>query len=145
MDLQTLAYDYLRSFYGRFYRWGGDDPSGFDCSGLAVEFLQSFGMMPHNKDLTAQELFDLFRNKAHKPDFIRFGSLLFFGDDLGSINHVAIALGKHFLIGAEGGHRGVKTVEDAIKANAFIKIRPIKYRGEPVAVCTPLYHWIVIK
>lgn len=31
------------SFIGKWYKWGGDDPSGFDCSGFVIEILIGYG------------------------------------------------------------------------------------------------------
>jgi cell wall-associated NlpC family hydrolase len=54
--VQRIAMSYL----GTFYIWGGDDPSGFDCSGLAIECLKSVGVLPREGDWTAQDLSAMF-------------------------------------------------------------------------------------
>ena len=136
---KQIAYDYLLSFVGRFYKWGGDDPSGVDCSGLVVEFLQAFGVIPHGRDFSAQSLHDTLIHSPTSP--IGFGSILFWGLSNKQITHVTIALSKNIMIGAEGGGSKTLTLDDAIKQNAFVKIRPIRYRGVPVATIFPNYKW----
>jgi hypothetical protein len=42
--------------------------------------------------------------------------------------HVEICLSEELSIGASGGGSKTKTIKDAIKQNAFIKIRPIHSR-----------------
>ena len=44
------------SYRGTPYVWGGDDPSGFDCSGFVLECLKSVGLLPERADLTADRL-----------------------------------------------------------------------------------------
>ena len=40
------AYKLAWKYIGKFYKWGGDDPSGFDCSGFVIEILKSVGILP---------------------------------------------------------------------------------------------------
>jgi hypothetical protein len=40
-------------------------------------------------------------------------------------------------IGASGGGSKTKTIANAVKQNAFIKIRPITPRGRKVLYCNP--------
>lgn len=51
------------------YLWGGDDPlAGFDCSGLAGEYLKSIGLIPRGQRMTAQGLLSYFvRQLPHNP------------------------------------------------------------------------------
>lgn len=116
-------------YHGTWYRWGGDDPSSFDCSGLAIEGLQSVGILPDIPfDTTAHGLYQMF-TRYYLPDPVR-GALAFWrraGDD--HIIHVEVCLDQHYAIGARGGGRNVKTVETAIETNAFVKVRPIFGRG----------------
>lgn len=113
--------------YGRWYRWGGDDPSGFDCSGLVIEVLQSVGLLPMNFDGTANFLArqcfpELYEHS--NPLFPEQGDLVFWRSPQ-YFSHVEIAIAGDLSIGASGGGRNVRTMEDAIKYNAFIKVRPI--------------------
>ena len=52
MDKRELFVDVLWNYLGTWYSWGGDDPEGFDCSGLVVEGLKSVGMIPRGGDAT---------------------------------------------------------------------------------------------
>lgn len=113
----------LWSYHGTWYQWGGDDPSGFDCSGLVIEALQSVGIVGHKFDTTAAGLWDGFkRYRASEP---KAGYLVFWQNAAGKVVHVEVCLNEHVSIGAKGGGSGVTTVAEARKRNAFVKVRPI--------------------
>ena len=115
-----IAYSYL----GTPYIWGGDDPSGFDCSGFCIEVLKSVGSLPRNGDWTAHQLADLWqRTRLDDP-----GNLVFWRSDGGKVIHVEMCIGDGLAIGASGGGSKTTTIAAAIKQNAFIKIRPINSR-----------------
>ena len=135
--LRLNMIEYAKTFLGNFYRWGGDDPSGFDCSGFAIECLRSVGLVDEDQDLTAHGLLMKFSDKkvlvltyqtfpsilpdnASEP-----GNLIFALDEQQRANHVEIILNKLQTIGASGGNSTTTTLEKAIKQNAFIKIRPV--------------------
>lgn len=114
------AYKLAWKYIGKFYKWGGDDPSGFDCSGFVIEILKSVGILPRKYDNTAEGLFfKFFKNKVKKA---YRGCLVFYGDP---ITHVEFCIDDTFSIGASGGGRDCTTIEDAIRKNAFVKLRPI--------------------
>ncbi|MBU8871393.1 MAG: C40 family peptidase [Gemmatimonadales bacterium] len=117
-------------FLGKFYSWGGDDPSGFDCSGLVIECAKSVGILPRRGDYRAEDLCVRWGHLIVKRPEIRPGDVVFFGRG-GKVSHVEIcALTQPDLsIGASGGGSKTKTREDAIRDNAFIKVRPIWGRG----------------
>lgn len=119
-----MVLDSARAFEGVLYSWGGDDPTGFDCSGLMVELLKVGGLIDRKSDYTAHGLYELFGNYKTKDP--QPGTLLFWGSTA-KATHVELVIARIgdaiFTIGASGGHSGVKTREDAIKANAFVKIR----------------------
>lgn len=125
--LETFMY-VIEKWYGHWYTWGGDDPMGFDCSGLVVEGLKSADIIPRKSDYTADGLWKRFRVKSLRRDEPEYGSLCFWFDKHGIAIHVAVCINEDSYIGAEGGGRHVKTLEDAIKANAFIKLRPLSSR-----------------
>ena len=115
------------SYHGLWYSWGGDDPSGFDCSGLVIECLKSVGCLPRHGDWTAAGLSKTFQQvNGPLP-----GDLVFWQNGNGKIIHVEIVVdSEHKLsIGASGGGSRTKTRQDAIRHNAFIKIRPYKSRA----------------
>ena len=133
----TLS-EYALKFVGRPYIWGGDGSGkcdgGFDCSGLALECLWAFGVLP-NGDLTAQGIYDTLYNehiwasvdKARvKPD-----DILFFGKGDKHITHVAIAIGNGLMVEAGGGGSKCKT---PATSTGMVRVRPISWRKDLVAV-----------
>ena len=123
--------DYLWHFVGLPYRWGGDDPmAGFDCSGLAVEGLQSVGIIPRVSDFGAGALHGKFPATTTPLP----GCLAYWHDGTGKIIHVEIVIDTHLdglvlTIGASGGGSETVDLASAIKANAYIKVRPVNGPG----------------
>jgi cell wall-associated NlpC family hydrolase len=120
--LKDSFIEYTKSYEGTFYIWGGDDPSGFDCSGLVVEVCKSVGILARGADYTGESLRQLF--SAYVVPMPYKGCLAFFMRD-GKAYHVEVCINKYQTIGASGGGSRTKTVQDAIRDNAFIKRRPI--------------------
>lgn len=123
--LAAVMRDYLSHFIGTWYSWGGDDPAAFDCSGLAIEGLTAVGKFPRGRDTTAQGLYDEGWRKVAAP---APGCLAFRGAP-DAVEHVEviwrIVAGRAYTIGASGGTSRTKTREDAIRDNAFVKVRPL--------------------
>ena len=121
----------VESFLNTWYRWGGDDPSGIDCSGLVVEALKACGKISEREDYTADGLWHKYHGAYEVPDAQR-GALVFWFDNKGRATHVAVCVSPFFCITANGGGKHVKTHEDAMKYNAFVKIRrlPIVARNQ---------------
>lgn len=113
-----VAWHYL----GTPYRWGGDDFSSFDCSGFVIECLKSAGVLPRSGDWTAAGLFAMFP-KVPDP---KEGCLVFWGSP---IIHVELCLDDIFSIGASGGGSKTVTEADAIRQNAYLKVRPLRSRS----------------
>lgn len=134
-----LALDYAKHFVGTWYSWGGDDPSGFDCSGFVLEVLKSVGLFPRRGDTTAQGLYDRFKDKGTQNP--SEGCLAFFGKATSKIIHVEFVIasigGVIFTLGASGGGSKTKTKDDAIRDNAFIKVRPL--RNDVIAYVNPFW------
>ena len=134
----SIARQVAMSYLGTWYKWGGDDPSGFDCSGFINAILKSIGLLDRGTDYTACGLADLFFD--NKINILREGHLVFFGKAFSpgthgirmlretglKITHVEYMLDHFHSIGASGGGSNILTPEDAIKYNAFIKIRPVE-------------------
>ena len=113
------------SYLGTPYIWGGDDPSGFDCSGFVVECLKAAGFLAEGADSTADGL--LHRFADHTVARPSPGALLFTVNESGAAFHVAICLDEHFQISVAGGDRTVTDSTAAWRANAYIRIRPIRF------------------
>ena len=131
-------------FIGHWYKWGGDDPvGGFDCSGLVIECGKVAGIYPRQFDDTAQGIYGRLYNagKSMKDSNDCPGSLVFWGkdNDPDSIYHVEICLGGGRSIGASGGNSTTTTIEQAIKQNAFVKIRPIAGRPGVMFFADPFF------
>lgn len=126
MDLEAFI-DTIVSFINMPYIWAGDDFSGYDCSGSVIESLKSIGYIDLKDDFTANGLWKRF--KDYEDDRPIRGSLIFWFDKDGKAYHIAVCENQYFCITADGGSSKVKTVQDAIKYNAFIKRRRIDHRG----------------
>jgi len=124
---RELLVDYAWSWLGTWYTWGGDDPSGFDCSGLVVECGKALGLLPRGGDWTADGLLRRWKRRiVSEPSE---GCLVFWVGVEGRAEHVEICYNSRFSIGASGGGRFVRSRDDAILHNAFIKLRPIESRS----------------
>ena len=135
--LRKSAVEYALNFRGVPYSWGGDDSEGFDCSGLAIEVLKSVGAFPRGRDETANSLYK--RYSSYIVPMPYPGCLVFWGPSVGRIRHVEIALNRWQSVGASGGGSKTLTHADAMRDNAFVKIRPIyKGRAAPIAIVDPM-------
>ena len=132
--LRKKAIWYLEKWLLVPYSWGGSDFASMDCSGLAIEVLKSVGILPHNFDDTAQGLYLKF--KIHKLDYLNAGYLVFWFKS-GKAIHVEMAIDEYHVIGASGGGSATLTIADAIKNDAFVKMRPVGYRGSGYKIVDP--------
>jgi len=133
---RASAVRYIWAFLGLPYRWGGDDPmAGFDCSGLVVEVLQGVGLLPHKSDYTAGGLYEKFKSN----EVVRgcAGCLCLWFNTLGEFTHVEMMVDDYHTIGASGGGGGTTSGQAAIDQNAFIKMRPLGYRGTNYKLVDP--------
>ena len=122
MTRLELAIQVAMSFLGRPYIWGGDDPMrGFDCSGFCIEILKSIGALLRRGDLTADGLYNFY--KDCEKSYPNPGYLVFWGRLIKT--HVEFCLDENYSIGASGGSSKTTTEAEAIKQNAYIKVRPI--------------------
>lgn len=131
MDIQNAKYWFIQtamSFQNTLYRWGGDGPSGLDCSGLVVECLKSIGIMAGDSDATANHIF--LQHAADEVDAPTEGCLAFWFSG-SRATHVAICLDEDVCLTADGGGKEIHTREDAIRRKAFVKVRPIFHRQTP--------------
>jgi len=121
---RTKAVEYLQRWIGTPYSWGGDDFSAFDCSGLVVEVLKSIGKFYDQEDYSANALYQKYKDNEVKQSSL--GCLVFWFNKEGKAVHVAMMIGKCFLIHASGGGSKVKTMKDAIDKNAYVMMRELK-------------------
>ena len=111
------------AYLGTPYRWGGDDPSGFDCSGFVVECLKTAGLLSEQDDLSADSLWQKYASSIiEKPER---GALLFTLNSRNQATHVVICLDRNFQIGASGGTSKTTDIKSAWRDNAYVRIRPI--------------------
>src|SRR5688500_1367229 len=93
------------SLRGAPYRIGGDDPSGFDCSGLVQYVYQQHGV-PMPREVRQQ-----FRvGKSVERDQLEPGDLVFFSTVAPGASHVGIIIGGDQFVHAPS-ERGVVRVE----------------------------------
>lgn len=138
MNMEQLI-AYAMSFAGIRYRWSGDDPlGGFDCSGFACELAIAGGVLPHGTRMNSQSLYEFFSRNgviAQKGP----GAFAFFGKDQFNISHVAFCLDMETMLEAGGGDATTINEAEAIRRNAFVRMRPIAYRKDFVQFVRPRY------
>lgn len=123
MPDRFLALEVAWSLHGTPYIWGGDDPSGLDCSGLVIEILKSDGTLPRRGDWTANDLWVKWREaRTERPDL---GCLAFWFRG-GRATHVEFCIDGDHTIGASGGGRRTINAQSAAEQNAYVKVRPRK-------------------
>ncbi len=116
------------AYQGTQYIWDGDDPiQRFDCSGFTIELMKSVGKLPRRGDWTAHQLMLLFLGDSIPAEDIRGGCLIWYGNEK-KATHVEMSISQELSIGASGGGAANLTREEAIRRNAYVKIRPIRFR-----------------
>lgn len=128
---------YANVLFGIPYIWGGNNPlAGFDCSGLVCELLRSVGIV--KADQSAQSLYDILKKEGTKDEY-GLGAVAFFGKSEKKITHVGLLLTDTLMIEAGGGNASVTTKDQAARANAFVRLRPLSSREDLVSVIMPDY------
>lgn len=122
------------------YRWGSNGPYSFDCSGLVLKVLSDVGIfLP---DMTAQDIYKYF-SKQDGGTMINpeIDCLLFFGQDVDNITHVAIAISDKYMFEAGGAGRDANrmTLEELAKKDARVRVKPIASRKDLAAVIKVKY------
>ncbi len=104
---------------GRPYKYKGDSPVGFDCSGLVRYSYLSAGLeVPHG----TQQLREV--TKPVETKYLRKGDLLFFSES-GKASHVGIFLGGDLFVHAPstGGRVRKESLTDLHWKKSFLEAR----------------------
>ena len=87
--LASRAADHALTMVGKPYRYGGNTPKGFDCSGLVQYSYGRVGVkLPHGTRSLLQMSHPVSRNKLQR------GDLVFFTQEGRKSSHVALYLGS---------------------------------------------------
>jgi cell wall-associated NlpC family hydrolase len=101
---------------GKPYRWGGEGPGAFDCSGLTWAAWRSAGVsIPRT---AAEQLTGLPRVRGR----LRPGDLVIYRTDGPSRRHVAIVVGTGRMVEARG--RGIPVRATSIRPGWLVAVRP---------------------
>ena len=135
--LAYTAIEIAKRWLGVPYKWGGKTREGIDCSGFIIEILQSVDRFPRYTDMTAADLF----KKYPSVDYPSEGCLVFYYNPAKTrIIHIEMFLNADLTIGAvieSGSGSKIKTLKDAVRHNAFVKIRPLgSLKDRPIAGIT---------
>lgn len=136
--LRPFIVNLAQKFAGIPYIWGGSNPHvGFDCSGFCIWVLQVFGVLPSG-DWTAQGLASAF-TRREATEAAQLGDLVFYGQKSPeAVTHVMMYAGKmndvDMVVGASGGDHTCTTEEIARLKGAMVKMKPMNYRQDFVAV-----------
>ncbi len=107
------------SMIGRPYKYKGNSPAGFDCSGLVQYSYLAAGLdMPHGTKALRNITLPTGEN-------MQIGDLLFFNERGKTYSHVGIYLGGDIFIHAPGtgGQVETESLEDPHWKNSFIESR----------------------
>lgn len=142
MDV-LVQYAFALMIKSKQYFYGGDDPiQGFDCSGFVQELMKAAGEIPAmSQKMSAISLFASFNLAVNgkQVEYATPGTLAFFGKDEHSIVHVGFCVSPYLMLEAGGGDSSTVTEQVAIDRNAFIKLRPIRYRKDFLCYIRPHY------
>jgi cell wall-associated NlpC family hydrolase len=137
--MDKLALLAFLSYVGVPYIYRGNSPlTGFDCSGLAIEWGKMTGIMRSRYDNSSQGIYNDFSSKW-SPSPPKEMAYVFYGTSKRSIEHVAIMVDDKRVIEAAGGDSTTTTMDEAIKRDARVRLRPYNNRSDIVAILMPNY------
>lgn len=122
---------YAYTFIGIPYIWGGKSRlRGLDCSGFVIEVLSAFGIL--DGELNAQQIYDHFIKEGISKRKFQL-NLIFFGNSIKEITHIAIVIDENYMIECGGGDHTTTNLVVAVRQRACVRIRPIHHRKDFVA------------
>ncbi len=103
-DKRVELVEYAKQFLGNPYVWGGTSlTKGADCSGFVLSVYKKFGVtLTHYSGAQAKE------GKEIEFSDLKPADLVFYTDENGTINHVAIYIGDSQVIHASSPKSGIK-------------------------------------
>lgn len=113
-EVASKAVDYAREMLGKPYRYAGDTPAGFDCSGL-VKYSYGRAGISLPRDTQAQHRMSVLVSMRG----LREGDLLFFDQEGKKKSHVGMYLGNGRFIHAPSSGGKVRT--DSMNAEYWKK------------------------
>jgi cell wall-associated NlpC family hydrolase len=112
----TAVLDEAKKYLGVKYVWGGESPSGFDCSGLVQYVYGKFGV---NLPRVAAD--QASAGRAVSAADARPGDLVFYGKPA---THVGIYLGNNRMLDAPNSHSVVRTEKLWSNVSGFRRVLP---------------------
>ena len=125
------------------YKWAGNGPWEFDCSGFVLRVLRDVGL--EYPDMTAGDLYKTLWEDARKQkEYAQDGSIIFYGSSVQEIDHCALVMESQpsppfgppekFIV--EAGGAGSETqnmsqgelLEYCKKHDARVRIKPLDFR-----------------
>ena len=113
-EVASKAVDYAREMLGKPYKYAGDTPAGFDCSGL-VKYSYGRAGLSMPRDTQAQHRMSVLVSMRS----LREGDLLFFDQEGKKKSHVGMYIGNGRFIHAPSSGGKVRT--DSINAEFWKK------------------------
>lgn len=103
-EIVTIAKEYL----GTPYKWGGDTPSGFDCSGYILYVYNQVGIsLPHGSAAQYEEGTPVAKSDLKKGDLVFFANTYQPG-----ISHTGIYIGNNNFISAANDGVVIDSIND---------------------------------
>jgi len=121
-EVASKAVDYAQEMLGKPYRFAGDTPDGFDCSGL-VKYSYGRAGISMPRDTQSQHRMSVLVSTRG----LREGDLLFFDQEGKKKSHVGIYLGNGRFIHApsSGGRVRIDSVNAEYWKKHFVEARRI--------------------